>query len=303
MPNAPKSSILAGVMIVLLTSLAAAGDKQSWHTNYSTARKQAIADKKPMLVVIGSDQCVYCRKLEQNTLAEAGIAKLLQEQFICLKINANTDPDFARAMKVTMYPTTVVAGVDGKVYGYLAGYLEPKSYAENITKALGIMPKAEPAVAAPKAAVVASLSKPVAPDPNIAAPEPKSTDNALSVGKNAPAFHEAYQKQEYAVALQACQVVLQDSLNAEERDAARQVQEAILGDPEKLARASVQLESLFAKAYFTLAEAHAKQGHTSDALAHYHKVVQAAPDTTLATQATERIRDLSRAPTSTRQER
>ena len=117
-------------VLCLAASSASAADPISWRTDYATARKEADAKKLPLLVVIGSQDCVYCRKLESVTFADPDIAALINAKMIPLKIDATKDPEFARAMKVTVYPTSAIAGPDGKIYGFLAGYLPPEQFAE-----------------------------------------------------------------------------------------------------------------------------------------------------------------------------
>ncbi len=270
----PKSLfvLVAVAAVVFFTSNTTPAQTPTvWHANYPAARKLSLAEKKPLLVVISTDQCVYCQKLDQNTLKEATTNKLLSEQFICLKINANKDPEFAKSMRVTMYPTTVVAGVDGKVYAYLAGYLEPKAFQENLGKALALMPKAvvEPSspTATPKVSVVASQTKaPTPPTPTIVAST--ETDTTLSVAQSF-----------------------------------KLLQKSIQQEPAKLEQTQAELEEQFARTFATLAEEHIKQGHLAEATELYSKVLAVAPSSHLATQAKERIQTLTRTPTQLRQER
>src|SRR6266545_57747 len=105
-----------------------------WRTDYNTARKEAQEKGLPLVVVIGTDDCFYCRKLEAGPLKDAGITNLLATGFIPLKLDATRAPDLAKALKVQLYPTTVLAGPDGKIYAFIEGYLEADRLGEQLKR-------------------------------------------------------------------------------------------------------------------------------------------------------------------------
>ena len=73
-----------------------AADPIPWRTDYTAARKEAEAKKLPLLVVIGSQDCFYCRKLESHTFTDRDIVAFLNAKFIPLKIDATKEPEFAK---------------------------------------------------------------------------------------------------------------------------------------------------------------------------------------------------------------
>lgn len=105
-----------------------------WRTDYNAARKEAQEKGLPLVVVIGSEDCFYCRKLEAGPLKDAGVANLLATNFIPLKLDATRAPDLAKALKVQLYPTTVLAGPDGKIYAFIEGYLEADRLGEQLKR-------------------------------------------------------------------------------------------------------------------------------------------------------------------------
>lgn len=127
--------LLVLVAVGLLAPTAAAADPV-WRTDYNTARKEAQEKGLPLLLVVGSDNCFYCKKLEANTLSDAGIKAQLAGGFVPLKVDGNREPALARALKVQVYPTTVLAGPDGKIHGFIEGYLEPDRLAEHMKRAV-----------------------------------------------------------------------------------------------------------------------------------------------------------------------
>jgi uncharacterized protein YyaL (SSP411 family) len=65
----------ASVFALLLATTGGvlAADPVQWRTDYPSARKEAEEKKLPLLVVVGTDQCVYCRKMEATTFADKDV--------------------------------------------------------------------------------------------------------------------------------------------------------------------------------------------------------------------------------------
>ena len=123
------------VTLVGITAMhARAADPVVWRTDYNTARKEAQEKGLPLFVVVGTDDCFYCRKLESVAFRNEGVAALLSGAFVPLKIDATREPALAKALKVTMYPTMVLAAADGKIHAFVEGYLEPDRLAEHMKR-------------------------------------------------------------------------------------------------------------------------------------------------------------------------
>jgi tetratricopeptide (TPR) repeat protein len=107
-----------------------------WETDYNTARKRAAEKGLALFVVIGTQPCYYCRKLEHGPLREAALVSLLQRHFVPLKIDAQREPELARALRVQAYPTIVLAGPDGKIHAFIEGYVDSNRLEEHCKRAL-----------------------------------------------------------------------------------------------------------------------------------------------------------------------
>jgi tetratricopeptide (TPR) repeat protein len=106
----------------------------AWRTDYNTARKEAQEKGLPLLLVIGTENCVYCRKLEAGPLKDAAVANLISTAFIPLKLDATNAPELAKALKVQLYPTTVLAAPDGKIHTFIEGYVEADRLADQLKR-------------------------------------------------------------------------------------------------------------------------------------------------------------------------
>ena len=185
----------------------------------------------------------------------------INSKMIPLKIDATKDPEFARAMKVTVYPTSAIAGPDGKIYGFLAGYLPPDQFAENTKKALGTMPVPPPLAVAK----VAIPSKP-------ALVPVQSAREMLGLAK------DAFQTERLGECLEWCERIRYDFGDGiEARDAALLVAK-VKADPEKLLLAAEQLDARNAATYFALGETWLQKGKAKEAAVCFDKVLKLAPN-------------------------
>jgi thioredoxin-related protein len=113
---------------------ASAADPVTWRTDYNAARREASDRGLPLFVVIGTDNCYYCKKLEAGPFRDPAVLAQLADNFIPLKVDANRDPTLARALKVQAYPTLVLAAADGKIHAFIEGYLEADRLVENLKR-------------------------------------------------------------------------------------------------------------------------------------------------------------------------
>jgi thioredoxin-related protein len=108
----------------------------TWRADYNAARKEATEKGLPLVIVIGTQDCFYCRKLEAGPLKDPAVTKLLAGNFVALKLDATHAPELAKALKVQMYPTTVLAAPDGKIHAFIEGYVEADRFADQLKRTL-----------------------------------------------------------------------------------------------------------------------------------------------------------------------
>ena len=63
-----------------LPSAASAADPVVWRNDYNSARKEASEKGLSLCVVIGTDNCFYCRKLEGGPLKDPAVAGTTRDQ-------------------------------------------------------------------------------------------------------------------------------------------------------------------------------------------------------------------------------
>ncbi len=276
-PSFPRATVALATLFATVGALHAADPVVTWQTDYPAARKEAEEKKLPMLVVIGTDNCVYCRKQEATTFAEKESVALLAGKFVLLKLDANREPEFAKAMKVQLYPTTVIASTDGKVYAYLSGYIAPDQFREHAGKALGLIAAADKE----KAPVVAKV-------------EPKAEPKGSGAKELLTLAQAAYKAERYGECMERAEAAAAAAPNTPDAEAATALVASVKADPDKLSRAGEQLDDKFAAAYLSMAETWEAKGRSKEAMGYFEKAVQVAPASKAADQARARMAVLVR---------
>lgn len=138
----PKA-IPAAVLAVLLAGPLAAQDVQ-WRHDYAAARKEATDTGKPLLLDFGSENCIWCQRLDASTFRAPNVVALLNEQFVPVKIDGNREERITQMMNVSGFPTLVLASADGKVLGRKDGYIDAGGMVAMLGQALSRVKSAAP---------------------------------------------------------------------------------------------------------------------------------------------------------------
>ncbi|MBP5586102.1 MAG: thioredoxin family protein [Lentisphaeria bacterium] len=111
-----------------------AGEKPAWLTDFEAAKKQAAAEKKPILMFFtGSDWCIWCQRLHESVLDKPEFAEF-SKKLVLVELDfpqekqlpaelKKQNAELAEKFKVDGYPCTVVLASDGETkLGTLSGY-------------------------------------------------------------------------------------------------------------------------------------------------------------------------------------
>lgn len=210
---APGSWAIAAV---LLSTVAAQAQDIRWRPDYASARKEAAATGKPMFLDFGTENCLWCRKLDATTFRDRAVVELLNDKFIPVKVDGERDERLTQSVGVQAFPTLVLVSAEGKIVGRHEGFTD-------VAKLMTLLRQA-PAREAPKPAAA-----------------PRSPASELLVA--ARADHDAGR---YLACLQKCDKLSATFAASTESGEARRLSMAITGDPDKWKRVTVQLECDFA---------------------------------------------------------
>jgi len=137
--------IISFLLAVIFSSQALYSQQLSFEEGLNAAKKE----HKLVIVDIYTDWCGWCKKMDREAYSDAGIQKIINDNFIYVKLNAEgngvnkyngksyTDGELAEYFQVTGYPTTVFLDSKGKVIEFnydktkmnnLPGYYETKDF-------------------------------------------------------------------------------------------------------------------------------------------------------------------------------
>jgi thioredoxin-related protein len=107
--------------------------------SYSDALKEAQSKNRAVVLFTHSPFCPYCKKMEQDTLSNPKVIKLLNDKFIFVSIDLSLDietDDVPRKFIPRGTPTTYVIDPDSQELLYsLRGYKTPKSFLNRLNRA------------------------------------------------------------------------------------------------------------------------------------------------------------------------
>jgi uncharacterized protein len=116
-----------------------------WFEWGSEAHTKAVAESKPILVSIGYSSCHWCHVMEHESFEHTDIAALMNEHFICIKVDREERPDVDQVYMEAVqamglnggWPLNVFLTPDQKPF-YGGTYFPPKQWATmliNLNKA------------------------------------------------------------------------------------------------------------------------------------------------------------------------
>src|SRR5881394_760363 len=89
---------LFGALVLAACARDASAQSIVWRTDYNSARKEATDKGRPILIDFGTENCMWCQKLEMSTLRDPAVVKLLNEGFISLKVDADRESTLTQTL-------------------------------------------------------------------------------------------------------------------------------------------------------------------------------------------------------------
>lgn len=118
-----------------------------WY-RYDQGLQVAKSEKKPILVDFYTDWCGWCKKMDRDTYGNQEVIKLLKEQFVIVKVNAEsknsleikdtngnkkTEAQIAREFKVSAFPITWFLRPTGEQITYVPGFYPADNFLPVLT--------------------------------------------------------------------------------------------------------------------------------------------------------------------------
>jgi thiol:disulfide interchange protein len=109
-----------------------------WSRSWDAAFERARAEDKAVLVTFYADWCIWCKRLEDTTLADGRVAAFMADTVVPLRLDVDGDGgQLASRFEVDGLPTILVLDDDGRELGRIPGYLPPGGFLERVRALLG----------------------------------------------------------------------------------------------------------------------------------------------------------------------
>ena len=113
------------ILTLMLSALYA--EEILWNSSFEAAKAKAQKEDKIIYVVITSETCRWCRKLESTTLEQPAIIKNLNVKYEAVALTRDKDK-YPSYLKTPMVPMTYFLAPDGRVIYSVPGYWTEENY-------------------------------------------------------------------------------------------------------------------------------------------------------------------------------
>lgn len=137
MKTSTESLAFAVLTLLVGSTIATAAESVRWSKSYASATAEASRTGRPIVLVVGSRNCPWCRKLERTTLRDGRVVRELNNATVPLKIDSDDESqaDLLASLRVQSLPTTVVISNDGKIVTSRTGFLESTAFLKLVESA------------------------------------------------------------------------------------------------------------------------------------------------------------------------
>ena len=114
-----------------------AAKELGYYSDYNKAMIVAKKEDKPLMLVVVTSYCPWCRKFERKSLASKKIAAMVRPMFIPVIVDRNKDAEmFPKMFQTPRIPTVFfIDPEDGVKYWESIGYLNKTEFAEALEDA------------------------------------------------------------------------------------------------------------------------------------------------------------------------
>jgi YHS domain-containing protein/thiol-disulfide isomerase/thioredoxin len=122
-----------------------------WRSDLAAAREEAKQANRPLLVELTATWCGACRQMQQLTLTDARVMRVLETSCIAALVDVDPHPEVVSSDGVTGFPTTLLLDPSGSVRHRWVGYQSAAEFAaelERLTAGSGRERESFPAVSA-----------------------------------------------------------------------------------------------------------------------------------------------------------
>lgn len=126
---------IAKIAMLLLAPVWLMGADIQWSASFADAQAQAKKENKPLMVLITSEQCRWCRKFEMTTLQNDEIIGRINSRFTAVHVIRDKSV-YPSALTAKMVPMSYFLDGEGKIIYKIPGYWGVEDYNSVLDDAL-----------------------------------------------------------------------------------------------------------------------------------------------------------------------
>ena len=123
---------------------ASESEKKDWPAKwlaFDDGLAKARTENKPIFVEFYTDWCIYCQKFQKETIKDQKVARMLSENFVYVRLNAEnsenrvryngksfSNVELTQAFGITAYPSLVFLDAKSKPITMLSGFVPPQEF-------------------------------------------------------------------------------------------------------------------------------------------------------------------------------
>ncbi len=124
----------AAIAILLLPVVTAAQQPLRWQPTLESAKRLAVQTDRLVLVHFWADWCQTCQIMDREVFTRSDVARVVQSNFVPVKINADYFPTTCTQYGVTTLPTDIVITPQGQRIDTLRGPLTASEYVSRLNR-------------------------------------------------------------------------------------------------------------------------------------------------------------------------
>jgi len=107
-----------------------------WEKSLTKALPKAKSAGKWVMIDFSTSWCGWCTKLDQDTFQNPQVSALLQEHFICVKLDGDKEKSLMKKYGVRGFPNIVFTDASGTKKHQVNGYLPPQPFMGEVNNVL-----------------------------------------------------------------------------------------------------------------------------------------------------------------------
>ena len=104
-----------------------------WNEDFQSAISESKKTNKNILLYFSTSWCYYCNKLDSETFTNQDIQNIINNNYIPVKVDGDTNPELCSRYNVLGFPTMVIIDSNEKKLKFIEGFHSPSDLLNKIS--------------------------------------------------------------------------------------------------------------------------------------------------------------------------